>query len=376
MHCVAATSPRLLAFAMMLAGAVALYVASLVGVRALAGRDPSLVGRRAVGHWLPILCVALAAAVLRRADLAVGVILATCVSSLSLMLGILAYFAPLDEHPAARRGWPFVLPAALLALLAGFSGALSFVHAGMLLLLGAAVWSVWSEQPADPASDLFSALDSPADLFAALDSPAERRGPTTVFLLLVALALAAGGAYLAAAGAARASESSRFLPAGLLAAAVLAPLLTMPMLATSSAMAERGESSSMAGTLVAVVLLNLCLTLPAVVVVWHVQPGVTEVVTQVMKLPSPESTVSSQPAIDERYTTVERPLFGVLGTKAEPMPYPMAAWRIDTVLVLVLGFALIPIALGRWPLGRTEAGGLIIAYAIYLALTMRTALLP
>ena len=162
------------------------------------------------------------------------------------------------------------------------------------------------------------------------------------------------------------------MPGGLLAAAVLSPLLTMPMLATSSAMAERGESSSMAGSLVAIALLNLCLTLPAVVLVWHVQPGVAEL----LKLQPPESTASSQPIVDERYTTVEKPLLGVLGAKAEPMPYPMGAWRIDTVLVLVLGFALIPIALGRWPLGRTEAGGLIIAYAIYLALTMRMALLP
>ena len=38
-------------------------------------------------------------------------------------------------------------------------------------------------------------------------------------------------------------------------------------------------------------------------------------------------------------------------------------------------FALLPIALGRWPLGKAEAGGLIIAYTFYLALTMRKYLL-
>src|SRR5438046_674351 len=100
--------PRLIAFMMLLGGAVALYAASLIGVRALAGRDPTLAGRRAVGHWLPVFCVAMAATLLRRADVAIGVVLATCVSTLSLMLGILSYFAPLDEHPASRRGWPFI----------------------------------------------------------------------------------------------------------------------------------------------------------------------------------------------------------------------------------------------------------------------------
>jgi hypothetical protein len=74
--------------------------------------------------------------------------------------------------------------------------------------------------------------------------------------------------------------------------------------------------------------------------------------------------------VDERYTTVEKPLLGILGAKAQPMPYPMTVWRIDTVLVLVLGFALIPISLGRWSLGRAEAGGLIAGYVLYLALTM------
>ena len=55
------------------------------------------------------------------------------------------------------------------------------------------------------------------------------------------------------------------------------------------------------------------------------------------------------------------------------MPYPLTVWRIDTVLVLVLGFALLPLALGRWSLGRTEAGGLIVAYAVYLAVVMALA---
>jgi hypothetical protein len=354
MPTLAAVNPRLAAFALLLGGAVALYTASLIAVRALAGSDPAQPGRRAVGHWLPIFAVAIAATVLRRADVAIGVIFATSVASLSLMLGILAYFAPLDEHPATRRGWPFVLPAALLSLLAGFTGALSMLHAGVLAILGLVVWSVWTE----PRTE---GLEGFGDV-----PPAREPRPGAAMFFWVAVALSAAGGYLASAGAARASEWSRLLPAGLLAAAVLSPLLTMPMLATSSALAERGHSSSMAGTLVAVVLLNICVTLPTSVLVWHVQPGVTEM----LSLKPPAVTVSTQPEVDERYSTVEKPLLGVLGAGAQPMPYPMTVWRIDTVLVMVLGFALIPVSLGRWSLGKTEAGGLIVGYAVYLGVTM------
>jgi hypothetical protein len=49
------------------------------------------------------------------------------------------------------------------------------------------------------------------------------------------------------------------------------------------------------------------------------------------------------------------------------MPYPMAAWRVDNVLLVVLGFSLLPIAMGRWLIGRLESFLLIIGYIIYLA---------
>ena len=87
------------------------------------------------------------------------------------------------------------------------------------------------------------------------------------------------------------------------------------------------------------------------------------------KKKAPATTASTQPAVDERYSTVEKPLLGVLGAGAQPMPYPMTVWRIDTVLVMVLGFALIPVSLGRWSVRKPEAGGLIVGYAGYRGVT-------
>jgi len=52
----------------------------------------------------------------------------------------------------------------------------------------------------------------------------------------------------------------------------------------------------------------------------------------------------------------------------QAMPFPLAAWRVDAVVLTVLGFILIPVSLGRWELGRWEGVGLIIGYAMYLIL--------
>jgi hypothetical protein len=47
-------------------------------------------------------------------------------------------------------------------------------------------------------------------------------------------------------------------------------------------------------------------------------------------------------------------------------PFPLVSWRIDSVILVVLGFALIPVSLARWTFSRVESVVLIIAYAIYL----------
>src|SRR5205085_4387027 len=76
---------------------------------------------------------------------AVAVIFGTSVSSLSLVLGLVTYMAPMNSIPPRRRCWPFVLPAALLVLVAGFSAQFNWLHALMLLVMGGAFYSVWDE---------------------------------------------------------------------------------------------------------------------------------------------------------------------------------------------------------------------------------------
>jgi Ca2+/Na+ antiporter len=46
--------------------------------------------------------------------------------------------------------------------------------------------------------------------------------------------------------------------------------------------------------------------------------------------------------------------------------FPLAAWRIDTVVLILLSTLLLPVAMGRWNLGRAEGFMLIAGYCVYL----------
>src|SRR4051812_10713761 len=93
---VAAANPRSISLMLLLGGAVVLYAASMCATRLLAGSEPANAGRRAVGHGLRIAAVGLIAALMRRPEIAIGVVFACCVACLSLMMGILAFFSPLE----------------------------------------------------------------------------------------------------------------------------------------------------------------------------------------------------------------------------------------------------------------------------------------
>jgi Ca2+/Na+ antiporter len=47
---------------------------------------------------------------------------------------------------------------------------------------------------------------------------------------------------------------------------------------------------------------------------------------------------------------------------------------VDTVLLLTVGFLLLPIALGRWSPGAIEGYGLLFVYVGYMMLTVKVAL--
>ena len=314
---------------------VLLYAASRTAAMALAGRGTARPGWRAVGHWVPIAATALVAAARGRPDVAVSLAFATGVCCLAFVLGVVTYLAPMDELPPTRRGWPFLLPGALLALIAGFSGHLSWIHATALALLGFAVASVWRHPGPTVATDPPPSspfADAPA-VHSMTDAPWFRAAE---FVLAVALAVVGG--WYALDGVVRAAGSARLFPPSTITVVILSPLVTLPMLNPTAPDTPRDQTASTTSTLVAVALLNLCALLPLLTLLWHVK-----------------TALAAEPGAGY----VEA---------AKPLPYPLVAWRVDAVVLTVLGFMFVPVSLGRWELRKAEAFGLILGYAVYLVL--------
>ena len=158
----------------------------------------------------------------------------------------------------------------------------------------------------------------------------------------MALALAAARGVVL--GTLEARAVSRVLQSSLLCAAVLSPALLLPMLASGTELAHRGRSSEAADSLVSLAMLNLFALLPFVILGWWFR--------------NPDATPAG--------------LWNRI-TNGQPIPLPLHVWRIDLVLLAVLSFALIPVAMGRWVIGRLESAFLIVTYAAYLAVSARMA---
>ncbi|HEX4793930.1 MAG TPA: hypothetical protein VH370_09070 [Humisphaera sp.] len=314
---------------LLVAAALAHYSAARMGIFALSRADGADPGRRAIGQWIPIAATAIGALLMNEPKMALSVILGTSVASLALVPGLIAVVSSSNVLPASRRAWPFLLPAALLPMMAGFSAHLAWGHAIAMLLFGAMVLMVWLQDPGDETTS----------------APAIERSRSR-YLVVVAMLLAVGGAYLAVKGTIFASNEIRVYSPPLVASIVLNPLLLMPTIGTASTLAQNGHSGRALSAMAATVLLNLCLLLPMVILL-HVG-------------------LHSADKLKMIHTGNE--LLAQLAAAA--MPYPMAAWRIDTVLLVLFGFAAIPVAMGRWVIGWLESGLLIFGYVAYLAFSV------
>ena len=349
--------------ALMLGAAVAVYVAGRAAADATAGGRPASGGRLAVGHWVPVAVVTVVAAMAGQFAVAVGLVFATAVGCLSLGLGTLAVVAPhaVAAPVAARRTWPLLVPAALLTLLAGFHRDVPWVAAVALAVEGACVLAVWRDRRADAP---------PAD------PPAPVPGWVPPWLrpvqLLLAVGLAIIGAYLAMAGLTGAASANEAATPGLLTATFLAPLVVLPILGTGADLAHRGAAAAgeAASALVGVALLDACLGLPLAVAAAVGRARLA-------------AALSADPAIARAW----RPWLGmvapVVGTGASTrpvptvavgvsaaVPFPLAVWRVDVVVLTVLAVAVTPVALGRWPIGRRQGVALLAGYVAYLFLTL------
>jgi Ca2+/Na+ antiporter len=322
---------------LLLVGAVFMYIASRAAAGLLAGGGDSS-GLRAVGHWIPIAAAALIAAGLKRPDLALSIIFATSVATLSLVLGSVVIISPTsDAHAALRRMWPFVLPAALLTLLAGLAGELNWVDALILLVEGVVLLSVW--RGIDEGSSAGVALEAREG-----EGAKRRREPGALNRanLILCIGVAIVGAFAGVAGVVALSREFSQLSELSPVVALLAPILVLPMLSGGAALANDSRANVATTTGVGVVMLNLCLLLPVIIL-----------------LRRPIQSLHRN--LDGKF-----PIRFDLFTGNSSLVFSWVTWRVDNVVLLVLAFVLIPAALGRWRLGRAEGVTLIGVYAVYV----------
>jgi len=199
----------------------------------------------------------------------------------------------------------------------------------MLLTMGAAFLPLWLERT--PPEGQVTPLPV-----------ADRRPARTVQWGLAAAAVApvAAGAFASAMGAIWTGEQSRLLTPELLAATVLSPLLLLPALGSATVLAQQGQTGQVITSLCGTALLNLCLLLPAIILANYLIGGLTHL---------------------EGHS-----LLAAFRESARPTPYSLVTWRVDAVVLVLISFALVPVAVGRWMPERLEAMLLVLLYAAYL----------
>jgi hypothetical protein len=247
---------------------------------------------------------------LHEQGVALAIIFATTVGSLSLVGGCVAIMGETKDEPAqwpapARRVATLLLPTALLAFLAGFSGYLDYFSAVILVVEGVILLVVWRERDPD-------ALPQKAIA-----------GAIPTIRLIAALILSVAGAWSVLHGMIGLGRNMDFLPLGVASTIALCPLLVAPMLLGGSELSQAGRAWAGSMTQIGVAQLNLCALLPLTAVLWRVRWG-------------------------------------------EALYYPVANWRVDAVVIVLLSAGLLPAASARWRPGRLEGAAQLIVYVAYV----------
>ncbi len=315
-------------------GAAAMCAASLAATVSVAGRAGLSPGRRALLQWIPIAAAVIIARALGSPDIALGIIFGTSVAVMTTVVGSLCMSAPVGPAPARwKRLWPFTLAAALIIFVSGFNGLLTWKHAMALLIEGLVILSLWLDSTSehDWGGNI---ADGRPDM---LVPPAAEW-----MAAIVSFGLAIGGAWLATRGAVELQHLNSRISPGSVAAALFSLVLASPMVQSGRQLALAGASWIPMTANIGVVLLNLCLLLPLMAI----EPYVT--------------------ALRGVIQFKHRPFVDWAEYAPRVTIFPLAAWRIDTVAIILVSVLLLPVAVGKWNLGREEGIVLIIGYCFYL----------
>lgn len=385
--------PHIAAVLLLTIAAVGWYAASRAAEEVLAAGKPITPGRRALAYSLSTVLVAVLSILLGRPEIAVGVVFATSVASMTLVLGIVTVNANHTRTTQRRRIWGFILPVALISLLLGLRGAIGAMQAIFLLLEGIVLLMLWNDAPearlADTdAGDWSAAMRTTSDAAppAVPIKPLET-GFTGLTLVQMFIAVIASlvASWAGITSVRHVSTALHLTSSGVITALMLAPAMVLPMIGAGSVLSSEGKYDHAVATLVGFVMLQLCAVLPMSAGLWLSRPiwnpPLQAMIAPLQRLPQVPVTADAPTTLPATYpstarsasTTQSMPSTQEAGApdviEDHPLAYPMAVWRVDTVLLIAVGLMLLPVSLGRWTLGGIEGTGLICAYVVYMTLT-------
>ena len=331
--------PAWLSVLLLIGAAACWYLANRAAAMALPGRASAF----AIGGGVPALAGVIWFTLTDRTDAALALALGVGVASATLAMGLVANSDPPEGQRVAddpgRRLKATLLPVAVILLVAGFSGALTPLHALLLLIAGGFVaWLGISHRRNIPTAKLAAPE--------AEGAPPTETVPAWAVAIQVtfAAALAVAGAGLAAGAAAAASRRQGMDLDATFATLLVSAIVALPLIGLGMRFVTAGHGLIAQRGLALTAVFMICLAVPAVVLV---DAGQTVWATRSSGIDW-QGLWASPPAV----------------------PMPLRLWRTDSVVLCLGGLLLLPPAAGRYRLGKIEGSGLILLYVAYLVVTL------
>jgi hypothetical protein len=223
--------------------------------------------------------------------------------------------------------------------MSGFNGLLTWKHGVALALEGLALWPLWRDDSSD-------AEWHPAPHDAAPPVAIDSTIAWLAVFLAILIAIAAG--YAALRGAEAMSHVTVRVSAGAIGASLLSLMIVAPTVQGARRLASLGASWVPVTAQIGVVLLNLCVLVPAV--------ALTPYVTAWRAALRWHGSLSIDWSAYAPHATI----------------FPLATWRVDATVLVILSVLFLPVAMGKWNMGKEEGAILIVGYCFYLMAVMAT----
>lgn len=358
----AQADPTQTALLLCVAAAVAWYIASYAAADAARAASGSITLGIVVGGALPVTIAAVAAALGGMTQAALSLAVGAAVAAVTLVFGLVSTTRTVKAGLPERTGTggtggkggrrvdlAMLLPVAVTLLLAGFAGYISAYQA--LLFLAEGVIVAWMLTRGRAEAEEEAEADPKV-------KPARTPAWATGVQLIMAAVLSAAAAGLAFAATDAAGGFFGQRVDALFASVLFAAVLLLPLIGIGTVAAADGNRLAVQRGLVMLAAILLTTCLPAVVLIAGVQEAREMVSAEVTDLAIQAAGGESAPVWRQ---LIERP---------PGMALPLRIWRVDAVLLCVVGLLFLPAAAGRFRVGRIEGVGLIMAYAIYLVLSV------